>query len=75
MRGAALAQAGAVTFAALAATLAPAVWLGLAGVIGLSAVQLIWLQRPPVPAKVLGMRQMFLGLALVALTATGVAVS
>jgi len=32
----------------------------------------VWVRRPPTVAKVLGMRQMALGLGLVALAATGV---
>ncbi len=75
VRGADLAQGTAATFGALAVTVEPAVWLGFAGLVGLSALQFVWLRRPPVPAMVLGMRQMILGLALVALTATGVALS
>ena len=73
VRGAALAQGAAAALAALAVAIDPAVWLGFAGVVVLSVLQITWLRRPPLPAKTLGMRQMILGLALVALTATGVA--
>lgn len=48
-----------------------------AGAIGLAVIALlhaVWLRRPPVPAKVLGLRQMALGLALVAVTSTGVGI-
>jgi hypothetical protein len=33
---------------------------------------LLWVRRPPVAAKTLGLRQMVLGLALVGVTAIGV---
>ncbi len=75
VRGADLAQGTAGACAALAVAVDPAVWLGFAGVIGLSVLQVVWLRRPAVPTKVLGTRQMILGLALVALTAVGVALS
>jgi hypothetical protein len=45
---------------------------GLAGLVALSALQLAWVRRPPVAPKVLGMRLMLLGLALVLVTAAGV---
>ena len=75
LRGAVLAQGAALACAALAVAVDPAVSLGFAGVVGLSVLQFTWLRRRQVPAKVLGMRQMILGLALVALTATGVALA
>ena len=44
---------------------------GLCGVVVLATLQTFWLRRPPVAAKVLGVRQMLLGLGLVAATAIG----
>ena len=68
VRGAGLAQGAAATCAALAVAVDASVWLGFAGVLVLSLLQVTSLRRPPLPAKVLGMRQMVFGLALVALT-------
>jgi hypothetical protein len=45
---------------------------GAAAVIGLIIIQRLTLARPPRPARVLGIRQMVLGLGLVAATALGV---
>lgn len=45
---------------------------GAAFVLGLTVLQSRWVRQPPVPAKVLGFRQLGLGLALVAVTAAGV---
>ena len=45
---------------------------GLGGVVVLAALQYTWVRRPPIAAKVLGLRQMMLGLGLVAITAIGV---
>jgi len=38
----------------------------------LAAAQGVWVRRPPMPAKQIGLRQMGMGLALVAVTAVGV---
>jgi hypothetical protein len=46
--------------------------LGLAGVVMLAVVQSVWVRRAPIPAKQVGLRQMGIGLALVAVTAAGV---
>ena len=46
--------------------------LGLAGVVTLAAVQSVWVRRAPIPAKQVGLRQMAMGLSLVAVTAAGV---
>jgi hypothetical protein len=67
-----LAQVAAVAIAAAALALDPALLAGFAGVVGLALMHLWWTTRPPVAAKVLGIRQMALGLALVVLTAGGV---
>ncbi|MEX1335862.1 MAG: YwiC-like family protein [Candidatus Limnocylindrales bacterium] len=62
---------GASGAAVVAAIIEPALLLGAVGVAGLVIVQRITLARPPRPAKVLGVRQMLLGLGLVGLTALG----
>lgn len=51
---------------------APEVVYGAASVAALLLAQVIWVRRPPVPAKVLGLRQLVLGLAVVAVTGVGV---
>lgn len=58
--------------ATLAVLLEPALLLGALGIVGLVALQRITLARPPRPARVLGIRQMILGFAVVGLTALGV---
>lgn len=63
----------AVALAAVAASTAVAA--GAGAVAALAAAQLIWVRRPPVPAKTLGLRQLALGLTIVAVTAAGVLVS
>jgi hypothetical protein len=45
--------------------------LGAAAIVGLVVIQRFTLVRPPRPAKVLGVRQMLLGFAVVAATAAG----
>jgi hypothetical protein len=45
---------------------------GAAAVSALALLQVLWVRRPPVPAKVLGLRQLLLGLAVVGVTAVGV---
>jgi hypothetical protein len=45
---------------------------GLAGVVMLAVTQSSWVRRVPIPAKQVGLRQMAIGLALVAVTAVGV---
>ncbi len=57
------AAAAAVTVSVLAGTLAVA---------ALSVAHGVWVRRPPVPAKVLGVRQLLLGFAIVAIAALGV---
>ena len=63
--------AGAVV-AIAAIAVDPAVAAGVAAVAALLVAQVVWVRRPPVAAKVLGLRQLFLGLAVVATTAVGV---
>lgn len=67
-----LAQLAAVAVAVVAALLDRRLSAGVAGVATLAVLQVVWARRPPVPAKRLGLRQMALGLALVAVTAAGV---
>ena len=54
---------------------AEAVLLGALGVAALAGLQLWWVRRAPPAVKVLGMRQMALGLSLVVVTALGVRVA
>jgi hypothetical protein len=61
----------AVGAAVLAVVLEPALLLGAVAIGGLIVIQRITLARPPRPAKVLGVRQMVLGFAVVGLTALG----
>lgn len=61
---------GAMALAAVA--LDRAALAGAVFVLGVTVLQSRWVRRPPVPAKVLGFRQLGLGLALVAVTAAGV---
>jgi hypothetical protein len=37
-----------------------------------ATLQLVWVRRPPVPARVLGIRQAAVGLSLIVATALGV---
>ena len=67
------AQAVAIGLGFLAFLVDPGVWLGVGALMALAAVQVAWLGRDPVPAKVLGTRQMGCGLALVIVTAAGAA--
>jgi hypothetical protein len=46
--------------------------LGLVGVVVLAVLQIVWVRRPPMPAKSVGMRQMSMGLTLATITALGV---
>ena len=63
----------AIAVAAAAAVVDPDVLPGTLTVLIIVTLHLVWVRRSPVPpAKALGLRQMALGLALVAVTATGV---
>lgn len=66
-----VAQLAALAFGAAAVTLDRRVAAGLAGLVVLAVLQALWVRRPPTVAKVLGLRQMALGMALVLLTAVG----
>ena len=65
----------AVTFAALAAGLARELLAGALAVLGLIFVQRVLAHGPPRPAKVIGIQQTVLGLAVVVITAVGVNLS
>ena len=69
-----LAQIAGAVVAAVAVSVDRSVALGAMAVAALLVAQLVWVRRPPVPAKVLGLRQLFLGVAVVAITALGIAV-
>ena len=64
-------QAVAVAVAPAAVAVDRRMAAGMAGLLALTTVQMAWVRRPLIAAKVLGMRQMVLGIALVAVTATG----
>ncbi len=66
------AQALGVAVAVAAVLLDDRLLVGAAAVAIVAASHLVFVRRPPVPAKVLGLRQMFIGLAVVAATAGGV---
>jgi hypothetical protein len=46
--------------------------VGLIGLLAIAILQLVWVRREPLAAKVLGLRQMALGVGLVTVTAIGV---
>ena len=45
---------------------------GAAAIVALAVTQIVWSRQPPVSAKVLGLGQLGLGAAIVAVTAVGV---
>ena len=67
-----LAQAASLVVAAVAVVVDRRLLLGLVTVAALAVTQLVSVRRAPMPAKRIGFRQMGMGLALVAATATGV---
>jgi hypothetical protein len=67
-----VAQGAAAVVCVAAVVVAPAVTAGAVAVVLLLAAQVVWARRAPIPAKVLGVRQLLLGLAVVAITAAGV---
>ena len=67
-----IAQAVSIAVAAGAVVADQRMLLGALGVAVLACTQFVWVRRPPIPAKRLGLRQMGMGLALVAVTAVGV---
>jgi len=67
-----LAQAVSLAVAAGAVVADQRLLVGALGVVVLAGAQCVWVRRPPMPAKQIGLRQMGMGLALVAVTAAGV---
>jgi hypothetical protein len=67
-----LAQVVSVAVATAAVVADRRLLLGLVGVVVLAAAQSVWVRRAPILAKQVGLRQMGMGLALVAVTAVGV---
>ena len=67
-----VAQATSVAVAAIAVVADRRLLAGLVGVVVLAVMQSVWVRRAPVPAKQVGLRQMAMGLALVAVTTAGV---
>ncbi len=66
------AQVAGLALGAVAVVLDPRLAAGLVALAVLAAVDVVGARRPPPPAVVLGIRQMVLGLAVVAATAAGV---
>lgn len=67
-----LAQAASLALGAAAVVVDRRLLFGLVGVSALAATQLVSVRRAPLPAKVVGLRQMGMGLVLVAMTVVGV---
>ncbi len=67
-----LAQAVSLAVAVGAVVADQRMLVGGLGVAVLAGAQCVWVRRPPMPAKQIGLRQMGMGLALVAVTAAGV---
>ncbi|MBI5088332.1 MAG: YwiC-like family protein [Actinobacteria bacterium] len=67
-----LAQVASVAIAAVAVVVDRRLALGSIAVAVLAVAQSVWVRRAPIPARRLGLRQMALGLALVAVSAVGV---
>lgn len=65
-------QLAAVTLGLLALAAEPSTVGGLAVLVAFGLAHVWWVRRPPVPAKILGFRQLALGLGLVAATASTV---
>jgi hypothetical protein len=72
VRGSDLAQLGAVTVAGVAAVVDVGTIGGGCLIVVVGALQARWSRRTPPPVKVIGIRQMVLGVAIVAVTAIGV---
>lgn len=67
-----VAQVTGVAVAAVAVVADRRAMAGLVGVVVLAVMQSVWVRRTPIPAKLVGLRQMAMGLALVAVTSVGV---
>jgi hypothetical protein len=72
VRSSDVAQAAGILVAVAAAVVDASLVAGALAVFTLATAQLVWVRRPPVPAKVLGIRQLFLGLAVVGIAAAGI---
>lgn len=66
-----LAQMAAIAVASVAVLADRRVLPGLLAVSALAVAHVVWVRRPPLPAKQVGLRQMAVGLGLVAVTAAG----
>lgn len=66
------AQAAGALVLVAAVLVEPTVLAGAVAVAALLVAQVVWVRRPVLPAKVMGKRQLFIGLAVVAVTAAGV---
>jgi len=66
---------GALLLAGSAVIAEPSLAAGAVAVLGVVVVQRLWARRPPARIAVLGIRQMLVGLAVVIITAAGVAAS
>lgn len=69
------AQTVAVVVGVVAVTTERQVLAGLIGLLVITVLQLVWVRRTPLAPKVLGLRQMALGVGLVVVTAAGVLVT
>lgn len=67
-----LAQVAGVAVVTLAMIADRRLLAGASGVLLLALAQSVWVRQAPIPAKRLGLRQMAIGIALVAVTAVGV---
>jgi hypothetical protein len=74
-RGSDLAQLAGTVLGIVAAVVERAYALGAGAVVALAVAQVVGVRRPPVPAKVLGLRQMAAGLAVVLAAAAGTWIS
>lgn len=67
-----IAQVAAIAIGIVAVVTERQMMAGLLGLLTFAVLQLVWVRRTPLAPKVLGMRQMALGIALVVVTAVGV---
>lgn len=67
-----VAQGCAVVLGLVAVIIDRRLLAALVAIVALAVAQSLWVRRAPIPAKQLGVRQMAIGLALVAVTAVGV---
>ena len=67
-----VAQGASIAIGVVAVVMEYQMMTGLIGLLTVATLQLVWVRRTPLAAKVLGLRQMALGIALVAVTAVGV---